>query len=302
MKNKIRNFIRRVKERLLYVQPSGPYKFLVKKIHNSMDIDLASTILSTDYYKANLEPLPIDLKALNKVVVFAPHQDDEAIGCGGLLSELSEKGVEISLVFLTDGRPVSKDWKKEVVIRSIEAKRVANKLNAKIYEIGIDNVKFDVQQSQLKRIEEILKEPFDAMFTVWALDAPPKHRFCNAILAYVSNRILSNDFPVYSYQVHTPLLPNVYFDYTHLFEKKQELINEHQSQMVVQNYSHIGAGLDAWSSRYLPWSNKPRFVECYTLLPHQEWQKWTKFYQKNPNQAFKGNQYLIDSFKSLMKK
>jgi hypothetical protein len=153
-----------------------------------------------------------------------------------------------------------------------------------------------------KEIEVILHEPFDALFTVWALDAPPKHRFCNAILAHISKKILHKDFPIYSYQVHTPLLPNVFFDYTHIFGKKQELINVHQSQMVVQNYSHISAGLDAWSSRYLPWSNQPRYVECYTLLPHQEWQQWIAFYKKFPKQAFKGNQLLIDSYNSLLSK
>lgn len=37
-------------------------------------------------------------------VVFAPHQDDETLGCGGVIALKRKQGVPVKVVFLTDGR------------------------------------------------------------------------------------------------------------------------------------------------------------------------------------------------------
>jgi LmbE family N-acetylglucosaminyl deacetylase len=38
------------------------------------------------------------------VMVFAPHQDDETLGCGGLLSLKNDQGLATAVVFITDGQ------------------------------------------------------------------------------------------------------------------------------------------------------------------------------------------------------
>jgi LmbE family N-acetylglucosaminyl deacetylase len=48
-------------------------------------------------------PLPAADLAL-PAVVFAPHQDDETLGCGGLVALKRARGVPVVVVFLTDGR------------------------------------------------------------------------------------------------------------------------------------------------------------------------------------------------------
>jgi N-acetylglucosamine malate deacetylase 1 len=37
-------------------------------------------------------------------VVFAPHQDDETLGCGGMIALKRKHGISVSIVFITDGR------------------------------------------------------------------------------------------------------------------------------------------------------------------------------------------------------
>jgi LmbE family N-acetylglucosaminyl deacetylase len=37
-------------------------------------------------------------------IVFSPHQDDETLGCGGMIALKREQGVPVRVVFLTDGR------------------------------------------------------------------------------------------------------------------------------------------------------------------------------------------------------
>lgn len=39
-----------------------------------------------------------------KAIVFAPHPDDETLGCGGTIARKLNEGYEVSVVFMTDGR------------------------------------------------------------------------------------------------------------------------------------------------------------------------------------------------------
>jgi LmbE family N-acetylglucosaminyl deacetylase len=44
-----------------------------------------------------------DLLAARSALVIAPHPDDEALGCGGLIAALAERGADLAVVFVTDG-------------------------------------------------------------------------------------------------------------------------------------------------------------------------------------------------------
>ncbi|MFM7367053.1 MAG: PIG-L deacetylase family protein [Sphaerospermopsis kisseleviana] len=37
-------------------------------------------------------------------MVFSPHQDDETLGCGGMIARKREQGIKVAVTFLTDGR------------------------------------------------------------------------------------------------------------------------------------------------------------------------------------------------------
>ena len=50
-----------------------------------------------------LPPGATSRPAASRVLVLAPHYDDETFGCGGLLAELAAAGSEIRTLFLTDG-------------------------------------------------------------------------------------------------------------------------------------------------------------------------------------------------------
>ena len=54
------------------------------------------------YRDAPVHPVS-DLLAWKSTVVFAPHADDESLGCGGLIRHLRALGREVAVVFVTDG-------------------------------------------------------------------------------------------------------------------------------------------------------------------------------------------------------
>ena len=53
--------------------------------------------------KVNEALLPLNLPAHPRVLVFAPHPDDEVFGCGGLLALLAACGASIGVHVVTDG-------------------------------------------------------------------------------------------------------------------------------------------------------------------------------------------------------
>lgn len=285
---------------MLYRIENGSYKFFIQKLEAEPDIDLASDLYSTDFFRHNLKPLPVQTDELRKVIVFAPHQDDEALGCGGLLCKLHATGSELHIVFLTDGENRTGEMQS---VRHEEAKRAAAMLGATMHEIGVSNAELVIEQTHVEQICTLLERigP-DAVFLTWALDAPPVHRLCNALVAKAlrESGIDAGRMPTFSYQVHSALLPNVYFDYTDLYEKKQALIGCYASQLKEQNYAHLSAGLDAWNSRFLAWSDRKRFVELYTRLPAEAYIDMIElYYPKNVVQTFKGNERCMTAYKQL---
>src|SRR5690349_3450589 len=44
-----------------------------------------------------------------RVLVLAPHMDDEVIGCGGTVYKHVQHGADVTVVFITDGRTGSKE-------------------------------------------------------------------------------------------------------------------------------------------------------------------------------------------------
>lgn len=291
-----------LKQKILSVKPNSQYNFLIKKLEKTLDIDLAINVLSTDYFKDNLVPLELNPNEFKKVVMIAPHQDDEVIGCGGFLSSLKSLNKKIDLIFLTDGRPSTSEYKEMVSKRNDEASKVAKVLDANVHFIEIDNVSLNIQGKHFEKLKKVLDLSASAIFLPWVLDAPPKHRLCNAFLNEFFKKINLEPYTqLYNYQVHTALMPNLYFDYTSIKKSKEQLIDIYKSQLEYQNYKHLSISLDGWNSRFLVRDKEPKFVEIFQQIPFKEWNKWVEMYKKNPNKTFKGDPNCIKSFENLVK-
>ncbi|WP_299522940.1 PIG-L deacetylase family protein [Winogradskyella sp.] len=276
----------------------GAYKFLLKNVYKSTDVDFLENLWQLDYFRNVLIPKPIPLNGIKKVLVLAPHQDDEAIGCGGTLLKLKDLKVEIEICFLTNGAELS-NLKDSVYIRDRESSKICEVLNAKKHNLGIDNVKLNISDDHINKLVGLLKNDWDLIFTIWPIDNPPKHRLCSYILGLALHQ--SNyKGQLALYTVHTALLPNVYVDISDEIDKKQMLIELYQSQLKNQNYAHLSKGLSAWNSKYLEVSSKARFIETFMQIPAIAYTDFQEVYRKsNLNKLFKGHETCINSFKKL---
>lgn len=96
-------------------------------------------MIAVDFLAA-AERLPlVDLDALapaGAVLVVAPHQDDETLGCGGLIAEAVARGRTVEILFVSDGaasHPGSRAWPRSRLrdLREAEATAAAGILGVR---------------------------------------------------------------------------------------------------------------------------------------------------------------------------
>lgn len=75
-------------------------------------------------------------------IVFAPHQDDETLGCGGMIAQKRQAGARVTLVFLTDGRQSHEGHDDKLVDDLASVRRSEALAAAKILGIGPEDVIF----------------------------------------------------------------------------------------------------------------------------------------------------------------
>ena len=300
----IKRFLKKIEEiykyRYFSKNENGAYKFLLQKVYKSTDIDFLENIWQLDYFREVLIPQEMDLTKIKRVLVLAPHQDDEIIGCGGTLLKLVNLGCEVTVGFLTNGAELSNP-ENSIEIRRQEAKLVCEELGCKMIELGVDNITMDINKNHIDTLENWIHQDWDAIFSVWPIDQPPKHRLCAYLLGKV---IASSNYQgtILYYAVHTDLLPNFYVDITKEIDKKQLLLSHYTSQLEAQRLDHLSKGLDAWRSRFLPVSNKARSIETFMRIPSEACSDFQKvFNASDKRKLFKANDVCIRSFKNLQK-
>lgn len=104
-------------------------KQVVSKLRVNIGAKLRSInagILSQWILNFKSQPLAVSQKS---AMVFSPHQDDETLGCGGLIALKRSLGVPVEVVFITDGRYGRPDWIPPEQIIAARQQEAVNALN-----------------------------------------------------------------------------------------------------------------------------------------------------------------------------
>lgn len=134
----------------------------------------------------------INFPEQQRVCVFAPHPDDEILGCAGLLQQLVENGNPIVLIHVTNGtqsHPDSKIYPPERldIIRpqeSLEALEVLG-VTHQVITLALDLTDgkvFEQQAEFNKKIAEFIK-PNDILVTPFIHDGHPDHEATGQVVA-----------------------------------------------------------------------------------------------------------------------
>lgn len=116
-----------------------------------------------------------------KILVIAPHPDDEVLGCGGTIKRYTNENHEVSLCIMT--KAYTPDWTKEFIKkRPIQIKKSCEILGIKkAYFMGLPTVKTDtIPQKRInKKLSEIIKKVNpDVIFLPHGGDLNIDHRIC----------------------------------------------------------------------------------------------------------------------------
>jgi len=262
-------FIKRAYNKLLALLKSrSNYKFLIKEYTDLDDFDSFNKILSTKRFTTHLKPLQMDNVKSNKIVVIAPHPDDDILGAGGTLLKAKSLGAEVNIIYVTNGEPLkSENIKKETLKVCKKAKFIPHFLNFEPKKINVHDDK------AIKDISSIINEINPGViFISFFLDNHVDHRSVNHLIYNCFKYAkFTNNIEIWSYQIYSSILPNVIIDVTDMISKKSKLINIWKSVSKFNDLAHYILGINASNSIYLKKSKKKLYGETFFVLPSREY-------------------------------
>lgn len=182
-----------------------------------------------------------------QVLVLAPHPDDESLGCGGTLKQLTEAGVAVDVAYMTRGE---RGFRRGGVLPPLDqlvlASQRAQEAVAACRILGVRNIHFlsgrdgalSEQPELAKEILQLLKSrDYCTVFCPWAFDFHPDHsgtfdHLIAALKAYECNP------EIWLYEVWSTLHPNRIVSIDSTMEDKMQAVRAHVSQMKNYDYDY----------------------------------------------------------------
>jgi len=151
-------------------------------------------------------------------VVFAPHQDDETLGCGGTIVKMRQADAEVGLVFVADGGTSHEKLmapERMAAVREGEARAAARELglaDADVTFLRYPNRRVHEHEAEaVAAVREILAVRRPAtVFVPYVREPPADHRATRRV-ALAALRELGEPTTVYEYPIwfweHLPWMP-----------------------------------------------------------------------------------------------
>lgn len=172
----------------------------------------------------------LDMTDDDRILIIAPHPDDECIGPGGVLLQYAK---QCEVIVLTDGRQGQGDTapEKEKQIRKQEFINEMKRLNVGCFKML--DIEDGTLLSHIDCLTEISLKEYSKIFVTGISDDHPDHKAAFLCVKEAAKKIASEEIPeCYLYEVHTPLQsPTHFFDISDVLKGKCELIRLHKSQL-----------------------------------------------------------------------
>lgn len=200
-----------------------------------------------------------------RLLVLAPHPDDEVIGCGGIIAQHLREHRAVRIVIATDGAEGG-----DAAGREDEARRGIAALGAaEVVFLRFRDRTLGDEAGALLR-EQLLDFRPDLVLVPSPGEIHPDH----VALARVFCAIVQRDETLFAdlavtrvafYEVSAPLpRPNALVDITDVAETKYAAIAEHASQLTLHDYVGYARGLNAYRAMTLPAGAK--LAEAYFVV------------------------------------
>lgn len=222
-----------------------------------------------EYPEHDLVPFsPVDLRG-ERLLVVAPHPDDEAIGCGGLIAMHAREGRVVRVIVVSDGAEGSADAaaRERETLAGLEVLGVSDVEFLQIADRAVESHGAALQNTFR---EAILSFRPDLIACPSPIEIHPDHLATARALvdAIQSDSSLVGDAAVCSvafYEVSQPFRPNAIVDITPVADEKFRAIRAHASQLAIRDYDAFARGLNRYRAMTLP--SGAMYGEAYFVMP-----------------------------------
>ncbi len=230
----------------------------------------------TDSWRLCPLPKTLVLPEQEKILLIAPHPDDETLGCGGTLALLRQRGCEVKVVIMTDGRqgdPLGYST-QDVGERRQDESRAALKI------LGIEDVVFmgypDGDYRHSAQISAELAQVIDSYNPQWLLmpsllDNHRDHvRISLSLLELWQQRGCRER--LFLYETWGAIPATAIVDISAVFTLKQQAIQCYQLPLQYCDYAAALAGLSAYRGLFLGNESHGPYAEAFLELHADSWQ------------------------------
>jgi len=192
-----------------------------------------------------------------KALVIAPHFDDDVLGCGGLIAQLTASGSNVGVLFLTDGS----GGVEEIADRNGYAERRHHEAKRGLRILGVTDIEFlDLPDGSLEtHVEEataairrsLVTHSPDLLLAISPLEISADHRAAFAATHTALSTLRGGTeldaavegMRILLFEANHPAFPDVLVDVSNEVELVRQAIETHTSQIERHNYREMTLGL-----------------------------------------------------------
>ena len=256
--------------------------------------------------EADIIPYHLSQPPGERVLVLAPHPDDETLGCGGTIRLLLESKKKVKVIFLTSGDKADVSHPAALVrhafghttdysvMREKEALKALKVLGVTDYEFMQfpDRELHKYFKSASEKLLHIIKEYLpDTIYSPSPIELNPDHRTAADLSLEIQGTGTEKSRPerIVFYEVTTPLRPNMLIDITSVYGRKKRAIKKYRTQLRLIDYLGQITSLNVLRSLTV---KGPLYVEAFWCLDdgrqRQELSDWLG-YKGIVSAEFQGN-------------
>lgn len=206
-------------------------------------------------------PARLDLAQVQRVMVFAPHPDDESLGCGGTLALLAQH-CEVTVVLVTDGSGAGGLPEGAAAVRQAEFVQALQVLGVSSWHcLNEPDGAFEGSQALCERVDRLIQAHH------------PQWVFLPSVLDYHRDHLRIADMVTTLCQKHAAITKLIYYeiwapvpathivDITEVWAQKKRAIEQHRTALAYGDYLRAIDGLNSYRGLYL--GHPQRWAEAF---------------------------------------
>lgn len=216
----------------------------------------------------------VQLPHAEKVLVFAPHPDDEVFGCGGALALYAQQGIQIEVHVITDGAGYAVGDERLRLQQTRQAETVNALKKLQITAVcfwSLADRSLAGHAGLVKKLLKVLTSTSPQVVMAPSLDEihPDHLGLARATLAAIQLMPPAYEKPlVLQYEIGSMLKPDLLIDITTVWGIKQQAMQTFASQMLNQDYARHIEALNTYRTYTL--DRSVQYAEAYRCVTWNE--------------------------------